>query len=335
MHKFSARISTTFVALVAAFSAAVALRRFSSRARDRLMATIVGAGGGWATVTEYTAVVPAAIIAVLAFLCARSEEPGRRGRVIADLAVAALACGAVLGLFNVVSFGGPFNLGYSYVVGFQEMTQGSFAFGAPARRVIWALLFGQFRGLFVLAPVLAVAPLGFVLLARDPSTRAPAIAAFAITVYYLLLNASYHYWHGGWSFGPRHMAPILPFMSIGVAIAWSRAALAVRVGLCALALYGVAVTFVAVATTAQPRDDIERPVTELLWPNFAAGRLASNWQSFVEDRPADERDRSAHAWNLGEKLGLTGLTSLVPLIAMWSVIAGLYAWRSRREGPSG
>ena len=89
------------------------------------------------------------------------------------------------------------------------------------------------------------------------------------------------------------------------------------------------------ATTAQPRDDIERPVAELLWPNFAAGRLAINWQSFVEDRPAGERDRSAHAWNLGEKLGLTGLTSLVPLIAMWSVVAGLYAWRNGREEPSG
>jgi MFS family permease len=321
--------------LVAAFSAAVALRRFSSRARDRLMATIVGAGGGWATVTEYTAVVPAAIIALLAFLCARSEEPGRRGRVIVALALAALACGAVIGLFNTLSFGRPFDLGYSYVVGFQEMTQGSFAFGAPARGVIWALLFGQYRGLFALAPVLALAPLGFVLLARDPSTRAPAITAFAITAYYLLLNASFHYWHAGWSFGPRYMAPILPFMSIGVAIVWSRAAPAVRVVLCALALYGVAVTFVAVATTAQPRDDIERPVAELLWPNFVAGRLAINWQSFVEDRPADERDRSAHAWNLGEKLGLTGLTSLVPLIAMWSVLAGLYGWRHRHEGPSG
>ena len=114
--------------------------------------------------------------------------------------------------------------GYSYLVGFQEMAQGSFAFGAPASGVIWALLFGQDpwhvrSG----ASTLAVAPLGFVLLARDPSTRAPAIAAFAITVYYLLLNASFHYWHGGWSFGPRYMAPILPFMSIGVAIAWSRA----------------------------------------------------------------------------------------------------------------
>ena len=130
--------------LVAAFSAAVALRRFSSRARDRLMATIVGAGGGWATVTEYTAVVPAAIIALLVFLCARSEVPGRRRRVIADLAVAAVACGAVLGLFNVVSFGGPFNLGYTYLVGFQEMAQGSFAFSAPASGVIWALLFGQY-----------------------------------------------------------------------------------------------------------------------------------------------------------------------------------------------
>ena len=317
--------------LVAAFSAAVTLRMFVSRRRDQLLAVTVGVGGGWATVTEYSALVPAAMIALLAIVSTTPDEPGRRRRVVADLTIAALVCAAVLTVINVLTFGGGFDLGYEHEVYFKEVTQGSFAFRSPRLDVLRELLFGQFRGLFFVAPVLAVAPVGFAFLLWARSTRAAGITALAITVYFVLLIASASFWHGGWSFGPRYLAPILPFLSLAVAVAWSRARTAARVLVCALALYGAAVTFVAVSTTAQPGDHILRPVTELLWPNFAAGRLSINWQSFVEDQPEDQRVFAVHAWNLGERLGLRGLWSLAPLIAIWSLVGVVYAWRARRD----
>jgi hypothetical protein len=223
-------------------------------------------------------------------------------------------------------------VGYANEVYFNEVTEGFFGIRAPRLDVLKELLFGEFRGLLVLAPVLALAPVGFTLFARDASSRATALTAFAITLYYILLNASFPFWYGGWSFGPRYMAPVLPLASLALAAVWSRAPAAVRIGLLALAVYGAGVTFVAVSTTAQPREDVAHPVRELLWPNFAAGRLAINWQSFVDPDLRSERDPSTHAWNLGENLVLTGLPSLIPLIATWSLIGVGYA-SYRRKAP--
>ena len=44
---------------------------------------------------------------------------------------------------------------------------------------------------------------------------------------------------------------------------------------------------------------------------FVEGHLSINWQAFVEDNIQDERDPQTHAWNIGEKLGLTGLVSSI------------------------
>jgi hypothetical protein len=158
------------------------------------------------------------------------------------------------------------------------------------------------------------------------------LAAGAIALYYVLFNASYYYWSGGWSLGPRHMAPALPFISLGLAPLWSGTKSRLRLVLGALALYGAVVALVAVSTTAQPPDTYRKPLTELLWPNFAQGRLSINWQSFVEDGLREKREPIAHAWNLGELTGLTGRASLLPLFAIWLVI-GFVWWRFRiREG---
>jgi hypothetical protein len=97
------------------------------------------------------------------------------------------------------------------------MQDGFFGIGGPKRGVLMGVLFGQFRGLFFLAPVLALAPIGFALLIRVPAVRLPALTVLAIAVYYVLMNASYNYWHGGWSYGPRHIAPSLPFRALALA----------------------------------------------------------------------------------------------------------------------
>ena len=81
----------------------------------------------------------------------------------------------------------------------------------------------------------------------------------------------------------------------------------------------------AVAVTAQPPDTYEHPLTELYLPLFLDGEVAHNWQSYLERLPMEQRDRQTHAWNLGEKAGLTGLPSLVPLIGLWLLCA--IAWR--------
>jgi hypothetical protein len=316
--------------LMVAFAAAVALRQSSTERRDWLLAAAVGVGGGWATVTEYPTAIPAALTSLLALVTVYQSGPARIRRVVVGVAGGALLCALVIVAFNVFSFGTPLALGYANVEGFTEMRKGFFGLTYPKRTILIWLLFGQYRGLLFLAPVLIAAPIGFLMLVRDPATRIPGVAAMSIAAYYLLFNASYIYWDGGWSYGPRHLAPALPFMSLALAPVWDRAKAPFRVALGALALFGAALAFIAVATTAQPPDTYRRPVTDLLWPNFAKGQLSINHQAFVEAGLRNERDPKAHAWNLGERLGLKGLMSLTPLLAIWSGI-GVWWWTRREE----
>jgi hypothetical protein len=199
------------------------------------------------------------------------------------------------------------------------------------------LLFGSLRGLLPLAPIVALAPLGWWIWLRGRGDRAAVLVAIAIPLYYLWFNSSYFYWEGGWSYGPRHMAPALPFLALAVAALWTAMPKAARLGMGLLCSVSVAITLICVSVTPQPPFSYDAPFAQLWWPAFKAGDLSVNHTSFdmatynpllVRDHPEAHR-----AWNLGERAGLRGHASLVPLIAMWAVAA---AWwlRLTRIPPS-
>src|SRR5581483_805279 len=255
----------------------------------------------------------AVVIALLVAAGARSLDRGRALRLVGALTASALAAAAVLMIFQYVCFGSPFHLAYSSEQGYVGMQHGIFGVEIPKLVRLRRILFGEYRGLLPLAPILTVAPFGLVFVRR----RLVAAAAFAIAVYYILLNASYVYWEGGWSYGPRHASPAIPFLCIGVAMLWTRAPRLGRAALAIVGAYGVALTLVAVSTAPLPPNNIRRPVAELLWPAFVDGDLALNPQTFVSG--GANPDFRAHtepkaAFNLGMKMGLRGLTSLLPLM---------------------
>jgi hypothetical protein len=70
----------------------------------------------------------------------------------------------------------------------------------------------------------------------------------------------------------------------------------------------------------------DRPFGEYLLPSFWSGQLAINTIPIHTGFIHEQRQ----AWNLGEKLGLTGLATLLPLAAY---LAATTAWliRARRS----
>lgn len=318
--------------LMGAFAAALALRARpgGNENRDAGLGLVVGLCGGWATLTEYPAAVPAAILAALAVTSVWSE-PGRRKPVLMGVAAGAVLTAALLAMYNSAAFGSAFTLGYARIRAFEGMRQGLFGVTRPRAEVLGEILFGAYRGLGRLAPALLLGPLGLWSLTRNPGHRAPSLAAALIAAYYVLLNASYAYWDGGWSYGPRHMAPALPFLAMGLAPLWDRATHDQRRALLGLSAWGAALAFVAVSTTAQPSESVRAPVSELLWPSFARGDLALNRQSLLQPETVAVRDPTNHAWNFGERFGLSGHLSLVPLLLAWSL---LYSAARRREDPA-
>jgi hypothetical protein len=293
------------------------------RARLRL-GSIIGLAGGWAVVTEFQAAIPAVFIGLLAIACERDHEERVVGPVILRIAAGVFVAAVPLLVYNALAFGSPFHVGYSSEEGFKELQTGFFGITYPSLWKIRELLFGAYRGLLPLSPLMAAVPIGLTLLGRK-GRAGPALVAGGIGIYYLLLNASYFYWEGGWAFGPRQMTTALPFLALGLAPSWDWWRAAGRGLLLAGWIWGFGVTLVGVSTTPQPPASFKAPMRELLWPAFRDGDLSLNPQTFVHNSVDVAHLRGGGdphaAWNLGELAGLHGLRSLLPLAFLW-VIAG-------------
>ena len=298
----------------------------ASAARRRRLPWAVGAWTGLAVVSELQAAVPAAFIVLLALTTARDRSPRDASTTAMRILAGGFILGAVLLAYNALAFGSPLHVGYASEEGFAELHKGFFGITYPTWYALRELLVGSFRGLLPLAPLMAVTPIGLIVLARTPARRRPMIVAGAIAAFYLLLNASYYYWEGGWAYGPRQMTPALPFLALGLAPLWDSWGRVGRVLLSAGWIWGAALTLIAISTTPQPPAPQPRaPVSELLWPAFKDGDLSLNNQTFVTRDAQPDLLRGhpeLHAgWNLGELAGLHGLPSLLPLGVVWLVAA--------------
>jgi hypothetical protein len=317
-HAFAASL------LVIAFHAAMRIGS-GAPSHDVRRGAVVGLAAGWATVSEFPAAVPAMVLALLAAWHAWPLGRARALRILGALTAGALVCAAALMIYQYACFGSPFHIAYSSEPGYVGMQQGVFGVALPRTVRLRRILFGEYRGLLPLAPTLALAPIGLALmLVRGGRQAAAAIVSSIIAAYFVLLNASYAYWEGGWSYGPRHASPAIPFLCIGLAALWTIVPGVLRWVLAGLSIYGTAVTLVAVSTMPLPPANIRRPVAELMLPAFRDGDLALNTQTVVAYNV--DADFRAHrepkaAFNLGMKLGLDGQASLLPLGIVWMACA--------------
>lgn len=265
-----------------------------------------GALAGMAVLTELPCVVPA--LALGAYLLWAG-----RGRAAGWFLVGLLPPVLLLLAYQQAAFGSPFRPGYALVsspVFAAGMSEGVMGVGVPRPRVLAAILFGRQRGLFYLAPVLALAAVGLGLWLKrawpDRERRAQALFAVFVVGFFLLLNAGYYMWYGGSALGPRHVIPALPFLCLGLLFVWPRAqggpARAGRVGLVALLVLSVANHLAATATepAAPMVPDVLR---DHVYLHLLRGEV-----------PA-----VAGASTLAAGLGLRGWPALLPLVGLWGL----------------
>ena len=320
--------------LVFAFAAALKLADSNSARADFLWALAVGLAAGWATVTEYPAAPASAMLAFLALSQAWPRGSVARWRVMASLSLGAGICVVVLLVYLHAAFG-AFRPSYAYYdpnsFSFMQQ-QGYMGLTYPHPDRLLKLLFGCSRGLFFASPIVLAAPVGLWWLWKDRPNRAAALVAAAIAAYYFLFNASFYWWKAGLSFGPRYAGACIPLLCLGLSVAWNRATPAWRRVLVGLAACSVFLALMVVSTTSQLSMQDSCPIVHSVWPSFWSGQMAINHDSMLTVAEAGSGAQHG-AFNLGQIIGLHGLASLIPLLAMW-LVAALVWWRMRRSPPA-
>ncbi len=317
--------------LVFAFASAVKLSESESAGSEFLWALAVGLTAGWATVTEYPAAPASAMLAFLALGQAWRRGNAARWRVIAGVGFGATVCLIVLLSYLHAAFG-SFRPSYAYYdpSSFSFMRQqGYMGLTYPHPDRLLKLLFGCSRGLLFASPVMIAAPVGLWWLWKEKRFSSFALVATGIALYYFLFNASFYWWKAGLTFGPRYAGAAIPLMCLGLAVAWERASARWRRVMMGLAACSVLVALMAVSTTSQLAMQDSCPIVHSVWPAFWSGRMAENRESMLT---VAEARGAFGASNLGLLLGLRGLASLIPLLAIWAAAA--VAWTRIQQGKS-
>ncbi|MDQ2878653.1 MAG: hypothetical protein M3R41_06220, partial [Pseudomonadota bacterium] len=233
---------------------------------------LAGVALGGALVIEFTAVFGGLCIGLWVLWRTRHADTRAKARLYGTTVAVAVAMLVPLALYNQIAFGTPFKLGYEGVVGFKGMDQGLFGLTYPKPIVLYAITLGMRRGLIWVAPVLMLGVIGLRQLIRDEATRDLGLLAVAIVSAVLLVNASYVYWDGGASIGPRHSVPAIPFLALGLAPFWASLQ-ARRERIVSAALLGVsmAINLAIAATDIFGSEFFTSPLRQRTWPLFRDG----------------------------------------------------------------
>lgn len=287
-----------------------------------------GALAGLALVTEFPL---APVVGILFWYHADARHRARRlVTFAAGLALVLLP----LALYSTAAFGSPWRTGYSVLADagsrHEMLGRGTFGLGLPSLGVFVELMIGRYRGLFPYSPLLFLALAGFafglgLLSTAPPEERRPhpqrreLWAALAVVVYFVLFVSSYTWWHGGASFGARHLLPMLPFLCLPLGlVADLRPRLALGLGI-------VSVIVMTMVTAVQPKPGewVNDPFFSKIAPAFFRGELAAG-KSCPLVGNTDERhvpllrNATNDAFNLGMVLGgRHRLPTLLPLLALW------------------
>jgi hypothetical protein len=278
--------------------------------RKRGLRAMAAAGflAGAAPLVDYQAAF--AGVPLVIYIVARMWRWPRR-QLAQHLGVAAAAAAvpiAILLWYHAVCFGGPFRTGYDKSETFAHFhKQGFLGLTRPHWDAFSGSLWAANNGLLVLSPWVLLAIPGGVWLWRR-GDRATVLACSGVALVFVLFVSSITFWRGGWGVGPRYITAMLPFLLplFVVALAelrrWPWVA-----GVCAATIVSaVAIYVLSAATFPYWPENLRNPLVEVM------ARLLGD---------------DAVAPSLGSAVGVSGIASLLPYLAITAAAVALALWR--------
>lgn len=314
---------------------------------------IAGAALGLATTMNYLCAI--VVVIVGAFLLVRSR---RRFRDAVAFVAGGVPFLLLLLWYQKSAFGSPL----STSIDTQNpafVTTGSWLgiLGAPSAEALWGITFSPYRGLFFIAPILLLAIPGSIMMARQIERRSELIAVLCVVAFFILVNASFNGWHGGYAIGPRYLIPIIPILVIPMLYVTAR----FRLIWVVLAMISLFLNLAATAVDPQPPDSLRNPLIRYEIPALLYGGVdsaddevpvwirtlyrghtstnrvaADEMLPFQKHRPGAPASEWA-SFNLGEPFTEPGsLFSLLPwgMVLMISLLAIYRSTAGDSESPS-
>jgi hypothetical protein len=262
----------------------------------------------------------------LVYSAIKAAAPTRLARIramiksLVPLAAGALPVGIALLLYNLARFGSALQTGYLGDAAGES-------FSVPLWVGVPGFLWSPGKSVFVYTPV-------FLMLAvwgRSFARRFPAFTSMlvGIIVLHLLVFGTWIAWWGAWSWGPRFLVPLVPFLSLalaeGIATSRSRALRAAALGLGALSIaiqiLGIAVDQDVYIPTLFPLNPL--PDTLTIWD--------LRYQPIVHQIPYLSRAWLDFAWIERSGPNAVNVTALGTALAavVIALFGGAIVWRAR------
>ena len=152
-----------------------------------------------------------AVLLAVPFLIYTALPADRRGARLAAILLPLIVSVAGLGLYNEARFGSPFTTGYAAGNAFDRRDMHSLHGLGSVIDGLYGLLISPGKGLLEYAPPVLLAPVGALVLWSW--RRAETLLLLALILIELVAHANVLIrWVGGWSWGPRFLLPVLPFI---------------------------------------------------------------------------------------------------------------------------
>ena len=261
---------------------------------------------GYAVITEYPNMfVWLALFVYVIILFSYNKK------YIGFFVIGSLIPAIILLIYNYLCYGNPIHFSYfSYFVynadiqpGLKETVK---TISFPSLTTFYKITFDPFRGIFYYCPFLLTFFPGVYFFLKKKGTSKEFLFLMVVIVYFFVFNASYQFWFGGWSLGPRHLVSVLPFMVLLSSFFIKQFP--------KITTFTVLVSFflmiMAVSVTPEtPSDRYRNPVIEFYLKNFFNSNLSLNKMPIFTSNVYGD---AFNSFNIGSILHLPSVLSLIP-----------------------
>jgi hypothetical protein len=232
---------------------------------------LAGIFAGAALACEYTAAI--GVVGLGVYGLATDSSPRAKAAALVRACLGASPFVVALMVYHALCFGHPLESGYRHLndAGYQPWHLGGFlGIRLPDWRALYLSLFSPLRGLFALSPFLLLAPFGVAKIHTKLQDRALLMMSAVLLVLYLYFTSAFSYDSWGWTPGPRHLTPWLPFLALPAGLAIQSLRGFARGGAAGLCAISILITTTVVQVNYVP-DDLSTALGALALPLLREG----------------------------------------------------------------